>query len=202
MPEGNNPYQSGRLRANSRTRGRAHNADSSLFMMKRRSLGQFAAIVLTAMIMSPAGAAGDNLLIQIQHDGRYQVWHSEGVTTISEEDALAVAATARPEGGEPQAIAGGRARGLQTEHGVVIEMIDAAHDSRLLFDRDACGAVRIWHSEGESRLSEEQITELVMSALPGGGPRLTFNGRHAKAYITPLGYAVVLWTPVARQREP
>ncbi len=169
-------------------------------MMERHSLGRFVAVVLALLAMSPAGAAGDNLLIQIQHDGRYQVWHSEGATTISEDDALAVAATARPEGGAPQPVAGGRARAFATEHGVVIEMIDVVVDKRLLFDRDACGAVRIWHSEGATRLTEDQLTELVMSALPGGGPRLTFDGRHAKAYITPMGYAVVLWAAVARGR--
>lgn len=159
-------------------------------------------VILSAWLaISAAGAAGDNLLIQIEHDGHYRVWHSEGVTTIGEDDALAVAATATRDGGDPQAIAGGRARALETEHGVVIEMIDAVADKRLLFDRDACGAVKIWHSEGATRLTEDQITELVMSALPGGGPRLTFEGRHAKAYITPLGYAVVLWAAATRQRK-
>lgn len=170
-------------------------------MMERLSLRRLVAIALASLAMSPAGAAGDNLLIQIQHDGRYQVWHSEGVTTISEDDALAVAATATRDGGDPQAIVGGRARAFETEHGVVIDMIDAVADKRLLFDRDACGAVKIWHAEGATRLTEDQITELVMSALPGGGPRLTFDGRHAKAYITPLGYTVVLWKPAARPTE-
>lgn len=181
--------------------GRVNYTGNSLLKMQGHSLGRFVAVVLTVAAMGTARAAGDNLLIQLEHDGRYQVWHSEGVTTIGEDDALAVAATARPEGSDPQAIAGGRARAFQTEHGVVIEMIDAAADTKLLFDRDACGAVKIWHSEGTTRLSDNQITELVMSALPGGGPRLTFDGRYAKAYITPLGYAVVLWTPAVRSKE-
>lgn len=169
--------------------------------MERHSLGRLVAVVLASMAMSPAGAAGDNLLIQLEHDGRYRVWHSEGITTIGEDDALAVAATARPEGGDPLAVAGGRARAFQTEHGVVIEMIDAAADKRLLFDRDACGAVKIWHSEGAARLNEDQMTELVMSALPGGGRRMTIDGRHAKAYIVPLGYTVVFWQQVVRPPE-
>lgn len=153
------------------------------------------------LAISAAWAAGDNLLIQLEHDGRYQVWHSEGMTAISEDDALAVAATAQPEGGDPLAVAGGRARAFQTEHGVVIEMIDAAVDRRLLFDRDACGAVKIWHSEGASQLTEDQMTELVISALPGGGRRMTINGRYAKAYIVPLGYAVVLWQTTVHPSE-
>lgn len=145
-----------------------------------------------------AGAAGDNLLLQLQPDGRYRVWHSEGATQISEDDALAVAASAKPEGGEPQPTAGGRARAFQSEQGVIIEMMDATTDRHLLVDRDACGAIRVWHAEGPARLTEAQMTELVLSALPGGGPRLTFDDRYAKAYITPLGYAVLLWRIPAR----
>lgn len=151
-----------------------------------------------ALAAGAACAASDNLLIQLQHDGRYRVWHTEGATQISEEEVLAVAAKATPEGGEPSTVTGGRARAFQTEHGIVIEMLDAKADRNLLVDRDACGAIRLWHSEGPTHLTDDQMTELVMSALPGGGRRLTFDGRHAKAYITPLGYAVVIWKAVSR----
>jgi hypothetical protein len=146
-----------------------------------------------------ASAAGDdNLLIQLQPDGGYRVWHTEGATQISEEEVLAVAATAAPEGGGAVPVAAGRARAFQTESGVVIEMLDAKTDRKLLVDRDACGAVKLWHSEGPMNLTDDQMTELVLSALPGGGRRLTLDGRHAKAYITPLGYAVVIWKAVSR----
>jgi hypothetical protein len=159
---------------------------------------QIALALALAFVTGAAAAAGDNLLIQLERDGRYRVWHTEGVTRISEDDALAVAATAKPEGGDFQAIAGGRARAFQTEQGVIIEMIDATMDKRLLVDRDACGAIKIWHSEGPTHLTDDQMTDLVLSALPEGGRRITVDGRYAKAYITPLGYAVVIWKPVTR----
>ncbi len=157
--------------------------------------------LLLALALAAAGSlasAADNLLVQLEPGGGYRVWHTEGVTRISEEEVLAVAATAKPEGGEPVVVAGGRARAFQTESGVVIEMLDATVDRRLLVDRDDCGAIRLWHSEGPTKLSDDQLTELVLSALPGGGRRLSLNGHHAKAYITPLGYAVVIWPAVKR----
>jgi hypothetical protein len=120
------------------------------------------------------------------------------VTQISEEEVLAVAATAKPEGGDPVPVTAGRARAFQTETGVIIEMLDAKADRNLLVDRDDCGAIKLWHSEGPTHLTDDQMTELVLSALPGGGRRLTFDGRHAKAYITPLGYVVVIWKAVVR----
>jgi hypothetical protein len=52
---------------------------------------------------------------------------------------------------------------------VIIELIEHQQDRELLVDRDACGHVKTWHAEGVTRLSEDQATDLVMAALPGGG---------------------------------
>lgn len=153
--------------------------------------------LLAVLAAFPAGA-DDNLLIQLRPGGGYRVWHTEGATQISEDDVLAVAVTAKPEGGEFQTTASGKARAFETEQGVVIEMADAPSDRNLLIDRDACGATKIWHSEGPTKLTDDQITELVLSALPEGGRRVTIDGRYAKAYITPLGYAVAIWKAVRR----
>lgn len=161
-------------------------------MVLRRTL-----LVLAWAVASSACAA-DNLLVQLEPGGGYRVWHTEGATRLAEEEVLAVAATAKPEGGEPVAVAAGRARAFQTESGVVIEMLDAKFDRRVLVDRDDCGAIRLWHSEGPTNLADDQLTELVLSALPGGGRRLSLNGHYAKAYVTPLGYAVVIWPAVKR----
>jgi hypothetical protein len=143
-------------------------------------------------------AADTALLIQVESGGRYRVWHVEGETHMSEEEILSVAANAKPEGGEPVRVAAGTARAFQTEHGVVIEIADAKSDQALLIDRDDCGAIKVWHSEGATHLTDEQLTELVMSALPGGGRRVKVDDRYAKAFVTPLGYAVVIWQAVVR----
>lgn len=146
-----------------------------------------------------AMAAGDNaLLIQAQAGGGYVVWHAEGTTQISDEEIMQVAATAAPEGGPPQAVSAGKARAFQTEVGVIIEFPDLARDRRLLVDRDACGAIKVWHADGETQLTEDQITELVIAALPGGGRRVNVGDRYAKSFVTPMGYAVVIWAPVRR----
>lgn len=151
-----------------------------------------------AFAVASASAADNNLLIQLGPDGHYVVWHAEGTTQVSEDEALLLAASATPEGGPPQRIAAGMARAMQLEHGVVIEIIDARTDPRLLVDRDECGAIKLWHSEGATQLSDDQLTELAISALPGGGRSVDLGGRYAKAFVTPLGYSVVIWKPVAR----
>jgi hypothetical protein len=66
----------------------------------------------------------------------------------------------------------------------------------LLVDRDACGHLKTWHAEGGVPLSEEQATDLVLAALPGGGPRLVLDAeRHAKSYLTAIGIMVAIWKP-------
>jgi hypothetical protein len=158
------------------------------------------ALLATLFLLTAIGAAAadNNLLVQTVPGGGYRVWHSEGVSNLSEDEILMVAAGATPEGSELQRISAGPARAFQTETGVVIELPEAASDRRLLVDRDACGAVKVWHSDGATTLTDEQLTELVLSALPGGGRPVKVDSRYAKAFITPLGYAVVIWQPVKR----
>lgn len=144
-------------------------------------------------------AAGDNaLLIQTKAGGGYTVWHADGVTQISDDEIMQVAAAATPEGSPLQTVSAGKARAFQTEAGVIIEFPDLARDRRLLVDRDACGAIKVWHADGETQLTEDQITDLVMAALPGGGRRVNVGDRYAKSFVTPMGYAVVIWAPVRR----
>jgi hypothetical protein len=153
---------------------------------------------LLLLAASIAAAADNSLLIQVEPGGGYRVWHSEGATNLSEDEILLLAAGATPEGSALQPVSAGPARARQTGNGVIIEIPAAASDGKLLVDRDACGAIKVWHADGETRLTEEQITELVISALPGGGRRVNIDGRYAKAFIMPLGYAVVIWQPVKR----
>jgi hypothetical protein len=165
----------------------------------RIRIGKFLAAGLSFLLVGATAFAADNtLLIQLGTDGHYRVWHVEGETHMSEEEILAVSAGAKPEGGEPARVAAGTARGFQTDHGVVIEIPDAKSDRALLVDRDECGAIKVWHAEGATILTEEQTTELVLSALPGGGRPVKVAGRYAKAFVVPLGYAVVIWQPVVR----
>ena len=163
-------------------------------MPLKRVLAAFAAL----LICTSASAVDNALLIQVEPGGGYRVWHTDGTTKLSEEEILMLAAGATPEGSALQSVSAGPARAVQTGNGVVIELPDAANDRRLLVDRDACGAIKVWHAEGETNLTEGQITDLVISALPGGGRPIKVDGRYAKAFITELGYAVVIWAPVKR----
>lgn len=162
------------------------------------SLQRVLAALWFLLVGGLAGAADNALLIQVDPGGGYRVWHTEGSTQLEEDEILMLAAGATPEGSALQAVSAGPARAFQTAGGVVIELPEAARDRRLLVDRDACGAVKVWHAEGETNLTDDQITDLVISALPDGGRPLKVDGRYAKAFITELGYAVVLWAPVKR----
>jgi hypothetical protein len=154
---------------------------------------------MTCLLTAGLAMAADNaLLIQVEAGGGYRVWHTEGSSRLTEDEILMLSASASPSGSEPQQVSAGRARAFQTGNGVVIELPEAATDRRLLVDRDACGAIKVWHAEGETKLTDDQITELVISALPGGGRLIKIDGRYAKAFITELGYSVVLWQPAKR----
>lgn len=158
-----------------------------------------ALVAFAAMLASGLTVAVDNaLLIQVEPDGGYRVWHTEGATRLGEDEILMLAAGATPEGSALQPVSVGPARAIQTRNGVVIELPEAASDRQLLVDRDACGAIKVWHAEGETKLADDQIADLVISALPGGGRPIKVDGRYAKAFITELGYAVVIWAPVKR----
>lgn len=161
-----------------------------------------AAIVVAALIAAlastPARADDNALLIQLQQDGSYRVWHSEGATHLPEQELLELEASARPEGGEIMQTLRGPAQAFDTRDGVVIDIPGAGTDRRLLIDRDLCGALKIWHADGPTHLTDDELTELVLTALPEGGKRIKVGTTHAKGYSTRIGVIAVIWKPVAR----
>lgn len=161
------------------------------------------AIALSALIAllaaTPASADDNALLIQLQQDGNYRVWHSEGATHLPEPELLELEAGARPEGGEILRTSMGRAQAFEIKDSVVIELPDAPRDGRLLLDRDLCGALKVWHIDGTTQLTDDEMTELVLTALPDGGKRIKVGTTYAKGYSTRIGVIAVIWTPVARQ---
>ena len=158
-------------------------------------LALFIAILMAATV---ASAADNVLLIQMQPGGRYLVWHTEGESRISEDEVMALEVSARPEGGEEIPTSAGPARAYETSDGVMIRLPAAKSDKTLLFDRDECGHVRVWHAAGATNLSEDQITDIVMSALPEGGKRITVGNYYVKAFIGRLGVTAALWIAPAK----
>ncbi len=156
------------------------------------------ATLAAALAAFSAQAADTTLLIQLEPNGRFKVWHTEGETNLPEEQVLALEAAARPEGGETLDTAAGPARAYVTQAGITIAVPGAQSDKTLLIDRDACGGVKVWHAEGATRLTEDELTELVLTALPGGGKRVSVGGNYAKAFTTGLGVMAVIWQPVRR----
>lgn len=140
-----------------------------------------------------AHAADHTLLVQLDAQGQFVVWHTEGASRLGEDEVLALAASARPEGGELVSTATGPARAFATRDGIVVELVAASADRRLLIDRDDCGGVKLWHGEGTTQLSDDDLTELMLTALPGGGKRLSIGGNFARGYIARLGVVVLLW---------
>jgi hypothetical protein len=156
------------------------------------------AALLFAMAPALARAADNTLLIQLQQDGSYVVWHSEGETRLTDEELTALSASAKPEGGERMHTRAGMATAYEVPHAVLVVLATASVDARLLIDRDACGGVRVWHADGTTRLSQDQLTDLVLSALPDGGKPIPVGASYGKAYTTELGVVAVLWAPVQR----
>jgi hypothetical protein len=156
-----------------------------------RTVRQIAAAF--ACLIASALHADDNvLLIQTGPQG-FVVWHTEGKSRLSDDEALEAMASARPEGGEEIATSLGPARAYELPVGVLIRLPAARSDKALLVDRDACGHIHMWHAEGETQLSDAELTEVVMSALPEGGRRLTLGNRYVKGFVTPLGVTATLW---------
>lgn len=141
----------------------------------------------------PGFAADAPLLVQMLPGGAFKVWRSEGRSPVTEEELMALEASARPGGGETLATAAGPGRADETPQGIVVYLPRLRDDGALLIDRDACGHIKVWHAEGMSRFGEDQLTEFMMSALPDGGRRIRMGDRFAKAYLTRLGVVVVLW---------
>lgn len=154
------------------------------------------ALSVFGLLAGSAVAADSAVLIQLQPGGAYRVWHNEGATRLSEDEILQLDAEATAEGSVPIATSAGPASAKRTDAGVVISVPGAAADRTLLVDRDACSAIRTWHVEGPTRLSDDQLTELVLAAVPGGGPRVRLDGgRYAKSFLTPLGVMAAIWMP-------
>lgn len=137
--------------------------------------------------------AEDNVLLIQQGPQGFVVWHGEGASQLDDDTALELMASATPDGGPERTTEFGPARAYELPEGVLIRLPAAPVDKALLVDRDACGHVKLWHAEGATRLSDEQLTEIVLSALPEGGPRLRLNGLYAKGFVGKLGVTVTLW---------
>jgi hypothetical protein len=159
-------------------------------------------VILGALSACSAQAASETVLIQLQKDGRYVVWYSEGQTRLTDDELTTLAASAKPEGGDTLLTTAGPANAFEVPHAILVVLPNARADKRLLIDRDACGGVKIWHSEGATVLTDDQLTDLVLSALPDGGKRLSIGGNYAKAYAMELGVVAVIWAPVQRSTSP
>ncbi|MBL8490476.1 MAG: hypothetical protein JNM82_06825 [Rhodocyclaceae bacterium] len=167
-------------------------------MLARSVFCGLACLVFAAFPAGTARAGEGPLLIQVLKDGSYKVWNSDGGSRVTEEELMALEASARPGGGETLQTAAGPGRAYETAEGIVIVLPRLRDDGSMLLDRDACGHIKVWHAERQSRLTEEQMTELYLTALPDGGKRMRFGNAYAKGYLTRLGVVVVLWPAPAR----
>ena len=156
-------------------------------------------VLAALMAMSAAHAADNVLLIQLQAGGGFKVWHTEGESQLTDDEVVALEVTARPGGGEVTQTSAGPARVNESGDGVTISLLEAKNDTTLLIDRDDCNHVRVWHGAGATHLSDDQVADIFMSALPGGGKRLTVGEYHVKAFITRQGVTATLWPAAARK---
>lgn len=155
-------------------------------------------LLLAGLLALPPGAwaQSSNILIQVLPGSVYRVWYAEGPSELAEDEIMQLDAAADRAGSAPIETSLGPAQVRQTTHGAIIELLAAPRDKRLLIDRDACGHLKTWHAEGGIELSEEQTTDLVLAALPGGGPRVELGpARYAKSFLTELGVMVAIWKP-------
>ncbi len=161
-------------------------------------MNHFCAILLLVLGLGSAGAhaQSSNLLIQLHPGGGYRVWHADGPSVLDDDDVMLLDSMAEPQGSAPVPTPIGPARARRTALGVIIELAEVKSDKALLVDRDACGHLKTWHSEGGMSLTDDQATDLVMAALPGGGPRLVLDPEHhAKSFVTSIGIMVAVWKP-------
>lgn len=157
-----------------------------------------ALLLLLAVAALPAWAE-DNVLLIRQGPQGFVVWHVEGESRLSDDEILEIMATAAPQGGPEVATPFGPARAFELDEGILIRLPAAPHDQALLVDRDACGHIIVWHAAGKTQLTEAELTEITLSALAEGGPRLRFGDRYAKAFVGKLGVTVTLWPVPARR---
>ncbi len=158
-----------------------------------------AALFLALLLIVGAASAADNvLLIQLRAGGGFTVWHTEGESQLTDDEIMELEVTARPGGGAVVPTSAGPARVYESGEGAMISLPEAKHDKALLIDRDDCNHVRVWHSAGATSLSEDEIADIFMSALPGGGKRITVGNYYVKAFVTKLGVTATLWRVPAR----
>jgi hypothetical protein len=151
------------------------------------------------LAMTSANAVDNVLLIQLRPGGGFTVWHTEGESQLTDDEVMELEVTARPGGGAVMATSAGPARVYETADGVTISLPEAKHDKTLLIDRDDCNHARVWHAEGATKLSDDQIADIFMSALPGGGKRITVGDYYVKAFVTKQGVTATLWNPAAKK---
>ena len=158
------------------------------------------AAVFAALLALPAAAAAEDtaLLIQVASDGRYTVWHAGAASPLGEEELVALEASARPNGGKTKVTAAGLAQAFETPAGTLVRLPALGPEKTLLIDHDGCGGIKIWHARGDINPSEDELTELVLSALPEGGKNVVLGKLHAKAYSTRIGVVAAIWQPVRR----
>ena len=154
---------------------------------------------LCAALLALHAAAEDTaLLIQLQPDGRYTVWHAGGQSPLNEDEVGALETGAKPEGGRSLLTAAGLAQAFETPNGVLIRLPALGPDRALLIDHDGCGGIKVWHDRGDVNLTEDELTDRVLSALPEGGKNVVLGQYHAKAYTTKIGVIAAIWRPRAR----
>lgn len=152
-----------------------------------------AVVALLACLAAGAAAAEDNVLL-IQNGPQGQVvWHTEGASQLEDDDILEIMASATPAGGPEMPTPLGPARAYAVPEATLIRLLAVKEDNALLVERDACGHIKVWHAAGRTQLTEEQITEAQLTALPGGGKRLVFGENYAKGFVNNLGVTVTLW---------
>ncbi len=155
---------------------------------------------LAALMVATAANAADNvLLIQLQAGGGFRVWHTEGESRLTDDEIIELEVTARPGGGEVTQTSAGPVRVYESGDGVTISLLEAKNDETLLIDRDDCNHVRVWHAAGATKFSEDQIADIFMSALPGGGKRITVGDFQVKAFITKQGVTATLWNAAPKK---
>lgn len=148
---------------------------------------------LIALSWAGIAAAADNVLLIQTGPSGFTVWHVEGSSVLPDDDILDIMATARPEGGETVKTPLGPAQAFQLADGVMIRLPEAPSDRAWLVDRDACGHIQLWHAEGTTQLTDAELSDIYLSALPEGGPRLRLGDQYAKGFIGRLGVTVTLW---------
>ena len=74
----------------------------------------------------------------------------------------------------------------------LLQPATSAADTTLLIQTAADGSFRVWHSEGESALSENELLILEGTATPTGSPPLPTRFGPARAYETAGGIVVEL----------